>query len=72
MGDRELLEYLLAAEGYDNQTDFAEDMIFDSICPGICRKCQAVMDCEPDATKNWCDECNKNTVVSGLVLMGLI
>ena len=32
MGDRELLEYLLAAEGYDNQTDFAEDMIFGKVC----------------------------------------
>ena len=72
MGDRELLNVLLDEEGYADTYSFAEDFVFDSVVPGICRECHGVMDCEPDATKNWCDECGKNTVVSGLVLAGLI
>ncbi len=45
----------------------------DSVVPGICMKCSLVFDsCEPDATGNWCDDCDAETVRSILVLAGVI
>jgi len=45
----------------------------DSVVPGICMKCSLVFDsCEPDATGNWCDDCEGETVRSILVLAGVM
>ena len=45
----------------------------DSVVPGICMKCDMVIDsCEPDAEENWCEECDEGTVKSILVIAGII
>jgi hypothetical protein len=46
----------------------------DSVVVGICRKsdCDYTTEVEPDCRNGWCEECNSNTVVSILVLMGVI
>jgi hypothetical protein len=42
-------------------------------CPGICLKCEAVVDdIEPDQDRGWCEDCGKNRIVSVLRLAGLI
>lgn len=60
--------------GYDDPVEYieAEGFMSDTMCPGICKKCQVVHDnVEQDARDNWCDECNTPTVVSLLVLLGI-
>lgn len=45
---------------------------FDSVVPAICIDCDCVTDMEPDQTEGYCPECERNTVVSCLVLAGII
>lgn len=47
---------------------------WDSIAPGICRvrACDYTTEVEPDQREGWCEECDKGTVVSCLVLAGVI
>ena len=53
--------------------DMLERYAIESVVPGVCTKCDAVIDsCEPDAEDNWCDECDEGTVKSILVLAGVI
>lgn len=53
--------------------EMLEKYATDSVVPGICTKCLGVVDrCEPDATENWCDECDEGTVKSILILAGVI
>ncbi len=69
-------EYLLGiiADAFESTPEsILAEATFDSVCPGICIKCEGVIDaCEPDAVNNWCDECDKPTVRSALVLGGII
>lgn len=48
--------------------------VFDSIIAGICltEGCDHVVDVEGDQEEGWCDECQSNTVVSALILAGVI
>lgn len=45
-----------------------------SVFPGICSSegCTYTTEYEPDQDRGWCDECEKPTVVSVLVLLGVI
>ena len=61
----------------EDQGMTVEDMLnhfaTDSVVPGICVKCHSIHEsCEPDATDNWCDECDAGTVKSILILAGVI
>jgi hypothetical protein len=47
------------------------------VCPAICcnpdnPECDYTAEMEPDQDRGWCEECERGTLVSGLVLGGLI
>ena len=65
------LKDLLKAEGYPDELTFIEEMITDSVSPGICEECGYTIDVEPDQQKGWCEICETGTVVSGMVLAGI-
>jgi len=65
-----LLE-LAEVEGYDDTFDLLEASITDSVCPAICVECGYTCEMEPDQDRGWCEECQKNTVKSALVLGGI-
>ena len=73
------LDTLLRIEGYDTLEDYMNIGAgyhgpLDSVVPGICKNedCDATYDYEPDQEKGWCGECDTQTVVSILILMGVI
>lgn len=51
--------------------EMLEESVYDA-CTGICRRCNSTQEVEPDATDNWCYGCEDHTVVSVLILAGLI
>ncbi len=61
-------------EGYDSLDDLLEDCATDAVCPAICMNmdCNYTTEMEPDQTKGYCDECKANTMVSALILAGVI
>jgi hypothetical protein len=65
-----LLE-LAEVEGYDDTFELLEAAITDSVCPAICVECGYTCEMEPDQDRGWCEECQKNTVKSALVLGGI-
>lgn len=66
------LPTLVKYYGYASIDTFLEDSITDSICPGICPYCGYTIEVEPDCETGWCEECEDGTVVSGLILAGVI
>jgi len=60
--------------GFDNTTDFALDVGFESIVPGICMNpgCDASYEYEPDQDRGWCSECETNSVKSILILTDIL
>lgn len=68
------LQELTEIYGFEDPLNFLEDYITDSICPGICEneECDYTTEVEPDCTSGWCEECQSNTVVSGMILAGII
>ena len=58
--------------GYDSIHDMFEAAVFDGTSPAICPICGYTTDYEPDCTEGWCEICDANTVVSVLVLGGII
>jgi hypothetical protein len=71
---QEKLAKLLEAEGYDTLGDLAEAVFSDSVSPAICTEpgCDHTSEMEPDQDAGYCESCDKNTVISALVLAGLI
>ncbi len=71
---QEKLAKLLEAEGYDTFEDLAEAVFSDSVSPAICTMpgCDHTSEMEHDQDAGYCESCGKNTVVSALVLAGLI
>jgi hypothetical protein len=65
---------LCEVEGYLNIHDLVDAVRTDSICPAICMTegCDHTAEMETDQTEGYCDACGGNTVVSALVLAGLI
>ena len=77
---RSKLTKLCEIEGFKNENDlflsFAVAMT-DSVCPAICCNpenldCDYVEEKEPDSREGWCEECQRGTMVSALVLGGII
>lgn len=66
-------ENLLEIEGLDEDA-FLEQAIADSVVPGICMNhgCNYTREVEPDQSRGFCEECQTQTVKSGLVLRGII
>jgi hypothetical protein len=68
----ELLVEACDVYGFDSIEEMFESAVCDSVAPGICKVCGYTCDIEPDATDGWCEECEQNTVVSVLILGGII
>ena len=68
------LAALCAAEGFDSVEAMLEAATFDSVSPGICTKpdCGGTIEVEPDQDRGWCPVCGSNTVMSALILAGII
>ena len=60
--------------GYDNLTDMMLEYVHDSLHPAICmsKDCNYSTEMEPDQDRGWCENCEKNTVVSAGMLMGIV
>jgi hypothetical protein len=69
---RTKLSDLAKSEGYDTVDAMLEAAAADSVCPAICTVCDYTTDMEPDQDRGWCENCGQNTVVSALILAGLI
>lgn len=65
---------LCEIKDYQNPYDLIEAVGHDSVCPAICMTegCDYTAEMEPDQTEGYCEACGGNTVVSALVLAGLI
>lgn len=72
MSKSKALDTLCDIYGYNDMYDMLEAATFDSVAPGICRECGYSIEVEPDSDSGWCEECNKGSVVSCLVLAGII
>jgi hypothetical protein len=72
MSKRHGLDELVASYGHETLEDFLGEWGLDSVVPGICPDCGYTTEYEPDQEAGWCEECEANTVVSALVLAGLI
>ena len=61
-------------EGFNNLDDLLQAAATDSVCPAICMTegCDYSTEMESDQDEGYCDACGGNTVVSVLVLLGLI
>ncbi len=66
------LETLRASEGFDTLENMLGEATFDSVSPGICLECDHTTEVEPDQDRGYCENCRRNTVVSALVLAGII
>jgi hypothetical protein len=61
-------------EGFNSLDDLLQAAVTDSICPAICMTegCDSTTEMEPDQTEGYCEVCGGNTMVSALILAGLI
>ena len=66
----------MEVEGYEDEVEFLGDCTmdkFDPGCPAICKNCDyTCTDMEPDQDRGWCPECEANTMVSALILAGIV
>lgn len=65
---------LCEAEGFECLDDLLTMSAADSVCPAICMTegCDYTTEMESDQEEGYCEACGGNTVVSVLVLVGLI
>ncbi|MGA7452206.1 MAG: hypothetical protein WBW73_13275 [Rhodoplanes sp.] len=65
---------LCDAAGFDCIDDLLAASVCDSVCPAICmtESCDYTTEMEPDQQEGYCEACGGNTVVSALVLAGII
>ena len=56
--------------GFESVDSMIEAAVFDSVVPGIC-ECGYSTETEPDGW-SWCEECNKASCTSVLLLAGII
>ena len=68
------LQLLAEIEGYEDSMELLEANVIDSVVPGICSTpgCDYSTGVEPDQSRGWCEECQKGTVISCLVLAEII
>jgi hypothetical protein len=75
--EQQKLATLATIEGYDSLDDLLEAAALDSVSPAICvnpdnPSCDYSTEMEPDQDACWCEICDKGTMKSALVLMGVI
>ena len=60
--------------GHASVVEMFKACVTDSVSPAICteRECSFIAEMEPDQDRGYCEACGGNTVVSALVLAGLI
>jgi hypothetical protein len=65
---------LMDLEGFKRVEALIEAGLTDSVCPAICMTegCDHTSEMEPDQRQGYCEACGGNTMVSGLVLAGVI
>ena len=65
---------LCEIEGFISLDDLLEVASTDGVCPAICMTdgCDYTTEMEPDQEVGYCEACGGNTVVSALILAGLI
>lgn len=68
------LRKLVEIGGFADDLALVEASLLDSVCPAICMNvgCSYSEDLEPDQQEGWCPECNTNSMMSGLILAGII
>lgn len=68
------LEKIAEAEGFEDTMELMEMASMDGVTPGICenKDCDYMINVEPDCSDGWCEECETQTVVSCLILGGVI
>ena len=71
------LAKLVELEGFESETALFEAAVSDSVCPAICCNpadpdCDYTAEMEPDQDRGWCEMCERETLVSALVLGGII
>ncbi len=71
------LRRLCEIEGFEDEQALFAAAIADTVCPAICCNpdnpaCDYTAEMEPDQDQGWCEECGRGTLVSGLVLGGII
>ena len=61
-------------EGFNSLDDLLQAVGTDSVCPAICMTegCDYTTEMESDQDEGYCEACGGNTVVSVLVIVGLI
>ena len=71
---RRKLRELAADTGHPSVVEMLKACVTDSVSPAICTAldCSYATDMEPDQDRGYCEACGGNTVVSALVLAGLI
>jgi hypothetical protein len=74
---RAKLRTLCETEGYEDENDLFAAAMADTVCPAICCNpdnpdCDYTEEKEPDSRDGWCEECGRGTMVSALVLGGII
>lgn len=67
-------EQLAKDWGYEDEYEAAEELITDSVCPGICMNsdCDYSTEVEPDCSTGYCEECGTQSVQSLFILMGIM
>jgi hypothetical protein len=70
----EKLMKLCDTEGFESVAELLGAAITDSVCPAICMTegCDYTTEMEPDQREGYCEECRGNTMMSALVLAGVI
>ena len=74
---RTKLAKLCEIEGFPDENELFVTTMADSVCPAICcnpdsPECDYTEEKEPDSRVGWCEECERGTMVSALVLGGII
>jgi hypothetical protein len=74
---RAKLAKLVEFEGFEDESELFAAAMSDSVCPAICcnpdnPECDYTEEKEPDSREGWCEECQAGTMVSALVLGGII
>jgi len=74
MTNADLLQKLADDFGFEDDLEMFQESICDSVVPAICTTpgCEYTTEMEPDQDRRWCEECGNNTVVSCLILGGII
>ena len=71
------LAKLCEIEGFEDENALFAAAITDSVCPAICCNpanpdCDSTTEMEPDQDRGWCEECQAGTMVSALILGGIV